>query len=457
MSATAIARAIRDGACNAEETMEACLHRIEEVNSRLNAVVRFDASAARAAARAADAARVRGERLEPLHGVPVTVKDSLDVLGFVCAVGTKGRAGYLPERDATAVARLRAAGAIVIGKTNVPELCLTAETDNLLYGRTSNPYDTSRSAGGSSGGECGIVAAGGSPLGIGSDAGGSIRIPAHYCGVAGLRTTPRRVPRSGHFPAALGLFEPFVSIGPIARRVEDLSLALGVLAGPSPDDAAVPPVGLGEEAAVSALRVAFFTDNGIAAPTAETAEAVRAAAASIEGEVASVDEARPPGVEEAFGLYFAILTADGGAGLRALLETSGTIEPHPIVDRLLGPAGEGARSAAELGEMLVRADVLRQGASAFMESYDVVLSPVSAEPAPPYDAVREVGGITPAISYAAGATLFGWPAVVVRAGTSPEGLPIGVQVAARSWGERDALAVAERIEASLGGWRQPPL
>ena len=198
-SAVEVAAAIRAGEVSSVEVVEACLRRIEVVNPPINAVVRL-ADDALDVARAADAARRRGASLGPLHGVPFTIKDSLDTAGVVTTAGTVGWATRVPDRDATVVARLKAAGGILLGKTNTPEFTWANEADNLVYGRTSNPYDLDRSSGGSSGGSAAIVAAGGSPFDIGSDTGDSIRQPSHVCGVAGLKPTSGRVPRTGHHP-----------------------------------------------------------------------------------------------------------------------------------------------------------------------------------------------------------------------------------------------------------------
>ena len=243
-SAMEVAAAIRSGSLSSVEAVEACLRRIAVVNPAINAVVRL-ADGAIEAARAADAARRRGDVLGPLHGVPFTIKDSLDTAGVTTTAGTVGWAGRVPDRDATVVARLKAAGGILLGKTNTPEFTWANEADNLVYGRTSNPYDLERSCGGSSGGSAAIVAAGGSPFDIGSDTGDSIRQPSHVCGVAGLKPTSGRVPRTGHHPSYRGLLESFTQLGPIARRVEDLCLILPIIAGPDGEDPHIAPVGLG--------------------------------------------------------------------------------------------------------------------------------------------------------------------------------------------------------------------
>ncbi len=297
-SATSLARAIRDRDVSSEEVVRAHLDRIEEVNPKLNAVVQLAAERALSEAQAADAALAHGDLKGPLHGVPITLKDSIDTEGIVTTGGTKGRASFVPHRDATVGARLRNAGAILMGKTNTPELTMAAGTDNLIYGRTNNPYDLSRSPGGSSGGAGAIIASGGSPLDLGSDTGGSIRLPAHFCGIAGIKPTSGRVPRTGHIiPWGLGAVDAFTQIGPMARFVEDLILALPILSGVDWEDPAIVPMPLEDPDAVDPkrLRVAVYTDDGKVPPTPEIALAVKAAASAVRDAGASVEEDRPPG------------------------------------------------------------------------------------------------------------------------------------------------------------------
>ena len=227
---TRLAAGLRSGQLSSEDVTRAHLDRIEAVNPKLNAVVLLRREAALQEARAADG--VPREARRPLHGVPVTIKDSLDTAGIVTTGGTKGRTGFVPAEDATVVRRLGAAGAIVMGKTNTPDLTLGYETTNLVYGRTNNPFDPERTSGGSSGGAAAIVAAGGSPLDLGTDTGGSIRLPAHFCGIAGLKPTVGRVPRTGHIIDYAGASQFLTHVGPLARHVEDLLLALRLIAGP---------------------------------------------------------------------------------------------------------------------------------------------------------------------------------------------------------------------------------
>ncbi len=222
-SVSSLAQAIRAKQVSSAELVQAYLDRIDDVNPALNAVVQL-APGAMDEARDADTALARGEIRGALHGVPMTIKDSLDTAGIISTGGTKGRESFIPQQDATVVRRLREAGAILLGKTNTPEFTLSFETNNLIYGRTNNPYDTSRTPGGSSGGAAAIVAASGAPFDIGSDFGGSIRLPSHLCGIAGLKPSAGRVPRTGHIYPFGGVQDSFQQIGPLARYVEDLAL-----------------------------------------------------------------------------------------------------------------------------------------------------------------------------------------------------------------------------------------
>ena len=457
-SATELARAIREGEVSSEKVVGAYLGRIEEANPRLNAVVQLTADAARNRARELDAALARGELAGPLHGVPVTIKDAFDLAGVVTVGGTKGRAAFVPDEDATGVARLKAAGAVVLGKTNVPEVSLAYESDNLVYGRTKNPYDPARTPGGSSGGEAAAIAAGMSPLGLGSDAGGSIRLPAHFCGIAGIKPTTGRTARTGHFPPLGGLLDSLWQIGPLARRVEDLALALPLLCGADWRDPSVAPVPLGDPSAVEVetLRVAFHTDNGIVPATDDIAETVRAAARALEEAGAKVEEARPPVLDQPLETLLGLFGADGGAGLRMLIHMSGTDETHALMTRLLDLLGQRALTTTEFGLLVIQLDAYRAAMLSFMRDYDAVLCPPCARTAMPHGTTFDEDNFL-AFSYTMTYNLTGWPGAVVRAGTSAEGLPVGVQLVARPWREDVALALARVVEASSGGWQRPPV
>ena len=457
-SAAALAKAIQSRQVSSEEVVKAHIARIEEVNPRLNAVVRLTAESALIQAREADAALAGGRSTNPLHGVPVTIKDNIETAGVVSTSGTLGRANFVPAEDATVVARMKAAGAIVIGKTNLPELGMAFESDNLVYGRTNNPYDLKRTPGGSSGGEAAIIAAGGSPLGLGNDAGGSIRLPSHFCGTAGIKPSTGRFPRTGHFPPPGGLTDAIWQVGPMARFVEDLILAMPLLYGVDWRDPAVVPMPLGDPGAVvlKRLRVSFHTDNGIVTPTPETAAVVRAAAGSLADAGAAVEEARPAGIEQTHEIVSGLFLADGGAGIKAALDVAGTKEAHSLTVKLQRMQNQWALTGAAAGALIFRWDQFRSAMLGFMQHHDAIVCPVHAFPAMPHGEASRRENF-PALSYTMAYNLTGWPAAVVRGGTSPEGLPIGVQVVARPWREDVALAVARHLEAALGGWKRPPL
>ena len=232
-----IAASIRSKQISPVELVESHLRRIESLQPKLNAFVHLDADAARAQARAAEAAVSQNHRLGPLHGIPLTIKSCIDVAGWPCPAGSLLRKDYLPRSDAPLVSRLKAAGAILLGNTNTPEFLMAYETNNLLSGKTSNPWNLAYSSGGSSGGEAAAIAAGCSMGGVGSDGGGSIRVPAHFCGICGLKPTPGRIPATGHFPSGAGAFGWIGVVGPMARTIADVRALFEVMAGPDAGDA----------------------------------------------------------------------------------------------------------------------------------------------------------------------------------------------------------------------------
>jgi amidase len=453
-SATEIARAIRKREVSSVEVVEAHLRRISDVNPRLNAVVQLTAETAMEQARLADAALARGEVRGPFHGVPMTIKDSFDAAGVVTTWGTPGRAHAIPDRDATIVARLKNAGAILLGKTNTPEFTLGHETDNSIYGRTNNPYNLQRSSGGSSGGAAAIVAAGGAPFDIGTDTGGSIRNPAHFCGLAGIKPTSGRVPRTGHAIPPGGLLDSLTQVGPLARKVEDLMPILSLIAGPDDHDPFISPVPLaGPKAVVLAgLKGTFHTDNGIQTPTLSIVAAVRQAVAALSTVGIEFEEKRPPGIEETIELMPALFRGwDGGAMVRLLLARAGTAENDSSLGTYLAAK---TASPDELVHLIDRWDQFRMRMLAFFQGHDLIISPVNAYEAIPHGTIKE---LYPGFSYAMTYNLTGWPGATVRVGTSPEGLPIGVQIVAHPWREDVALAVAGYLEQAFGGWQPPPL
>jgi len=458
-SAKALAGAIRDKRISSVELVDIYLDRIDQVNPSLNAVVQLRAEGARADARRADESLARGDSLRPLHGLPMTIKDSFDTEGVITSWGTLGRAGFVPDRDATVVRRLRDAGAILLGKTNTAEFTYGFETHNLVYGRTNNPWDLARSPAGSSGGAAAIVAAGGATFDVGTDATGSVRGPAAHCGLAGLKPTQSRIPRTGHAIPFGGIFDLYQQPGPLTRYVEDLYLILSILAGPDHIDPSILPMPLGnpEDVQLSSLRVAYYVDDGVDSPTPATQETVRAAARALEGVVLQVAEARPSGIERTADVSGALISADGGAIFRRLMSAQGTTEisinpawssPADIVF----PPLDGE----ELDAVVAGWYALRSSMSRFLLEHDVVVCPVTSVPAvlhgATYDPDQDLG-----VNYMEAFSVLGWPVATVRCGTSPEGLPIGVQIAGAPGREDIVLAVAAHLESDLGGFRPPPI
>lgn len=453
-SATQLAAMLRAREVSSVEVVTACLERIAAVNPAINAVVRL-APDALDRARAADAALARGESSGPLQGLPFTIKDSLDTAGVITTAGTVGWRGRVPARDATVVARLRAAGGILLGKTNTPEFTWSDETDNDVYGRTSNPYDLERTPGGSSGGPGAIVAAGGSPFDIGSDTGDSIRQPSHVCGIAGIKPTRGRVPRTGHWPGYGGMLESLTQLGPMARRVDDLALVLPVISGPDGEDPHVAPAPMPDlgRRDVRGLRVVAFADNGLRTPTPETAAAVEAAVEALVSGGATIRREVPPGLGDAWHAWDAMIHADGWAWLRRLISAAGTPGMGSYETRgWLGPARE--LPGAELTALLDRVDAIRAAFERWMADVDVVACPAMPQPAIRHG---ESNASWFGDTYSDVHNLTGLPAVVVRGGTSDGGLPIGVQLVAPPWREDLALAAARVVEAASGGWQRPPL
>jgi len=455
-SATELASAIRAKEVSSVDVVDAYLQRIEEVNPRLNAVVQINGNNARALARKADADLAKGHVKGPLHGVPITIKDNIEVAGMICTGGTKGRTSFMPKHDATIAARMRAAGAIILGKTNMPELGLAFETDNLVYGCTNNPYDPSCTPGGSSGGEAAIIAAGGSALGLGNDMGGSIRLPAHFCGITGLKPTSGRVPSTGTFPWPDSWLDVLWQNGPIARFVNDLIITLPIIAGPDWRDHMVVPMPLGkpDKVDLKTLRIAFYTDNGIMPSTTETVATIKKAVDTLSDAYLSVKKDVPKGIDQSFEIFLGLGAADGGVTVNKLLKKIGTAEMHPWLRALLDFYHSYSMTTPEFSSLMLKWTRFRNTMLSFMEKYDGIICPACAFPAQPHGTTLSSEKV-PAFSYTMTYNLTGWPSVVVRGGTSPDGLPIGIQIVARPWREDIALAIAKHIETELGGWQRP--
>jgi len=498
MAAGELVAAIRAGEVSAAEAVEAHIARIEAVNLTINAVVVKRYDEARAEARVADERRASGEPLGPLHGVPVTIKESLDLAGTPSTFGVTTRAKTLAERDDPYVARLRAAGAIVLGKTNVAQLLMYIESDNPVYDRTKNPWNLERAVGGSSGGQAAIIATGGSALGLGTDIGGSLRFPAAFCGVASLKPTAGRIPDEGLYSAHIGQQAIVSQVGPMAREVADLALALEIInGGRSPEVEPPRPLGDFADVDIGTLRVAYYTDDGTLAVAPSVRRAVVEAAGILAGRGARVSEWRPPNVRHALDLWLGIIAADGARHFASVLKGS---KKHPsiasnivlarrsrptlaVIRGLLRLAGQ--RGTADLIRPFGHHDALHYFALVEQQQeyqrqfqqaldgdeggpFDVIICPSAAVPAIPHGASRYLataGGYNPlynVLGYPAGivpvsrvrpgeeSTRRGSLDLVQRAARAAEqgsaGLPLGVQVVARPWREHVALAAMQTIQ-----------
>lgn len=411
-----LARKIAARELSSVEVVRAHLEHIHTVNPRLNAVVFATAESAIKEARAADRRNKPKSVLGRLHGVPFTAKDIFNTAGLPTTAGLRMLRSRIPDHDATVVARMRRAGAILIGKTNCPPGGSDEDGWSPARGGTRNPYDINRSPGVTSSGEAAIIAAGGSPLGIGSDSGGSIRLPAHYCGVAALKPTAGLIPVTGAYGLAGGVTDTRSQVGPMARYVSDLRIALRVLAGPDGIDSGVVPVRAWRSPRLEGLHVAWYADDGMARPTSAVAATVKAAAKALSQAGCIVTEERPPSLGDAYQVTLAFW----------------------------------GRKHMSHERMYERWDAFRSTVLRFMSRFDLVLSPVAPDIAP---LLRLKPAGNHQLSYTVPYSLSGNPCVVVRAGTSPENLPIGVQVVARNFQDAMALKAARAIERSLGGWR----
>ncbi|MEC3947772.1 amidase [Sphingobium sp. HWE2-09] len=453
-SAKKIGKAITDGEVSSRDVVEAHLDRIGIVNGHINAIVELAAESARKDADAADADRARGHVRGPFHGVPITIKDTLDAAGLKTTAGTIGRKDFVAAADASAVRRMRDAGAIILGKTNVPEMAGAIETDNLIYGRTNNPFDLSRTPGGSSGGDAAIIAAGGSPMSVGTDAGGSIRIPAHFCGLAAIKPTAGRVPRTGQFPPPLGVRSALFHVSLIARHVEDLEVGLRVIGGPDGRDPSIVPMPLGYMSAVSIrrLKIAYFADDGVTMPTSDIVSAIENTVEALANAGAVVTHDVPAAAAQAADLYHDISRGDGGLGVRGFLGSIGTTSFSPLLKQTLAHIlSPPMNSITEALGAFNRWDMFRFAMTAYLQPYDALISPIA-----PFIALHHGEGFDETsvrgVGYSELHNLTGWPAVAVRVGTSPDGLPVGVQIAAHPWRDEVALAIAGHLERVFGGW-----
>ena len=437
------------------ELAEAHLGQIERLNPKLNAFADFDAERVRAQARELDAAAM--DARGALHGLPATVKSSIATAGYKCEIGSLNHKDEIPQGDAVVVARLRAAGALILGTTNCPEFLMAYETENLLHGQTRNPWNLERTPGGSSGGESAAIAVGMSAAGLGSDSGGSVRVPAHFTGICSLKPTPGRVPGRGHLPPCVGPFATLGAIGPMARTMADVELMFRTLSGQDDADPASPPVALRElgHAELRRYRIGFFEDDGLTPVSAETRKAVRTAAAALREAGFSVEPFQPRTLEQLRRLWWTFFVQCGAMFYEPEVDI-GRRNLSPIFREFLEIAERSIPlTSSELLNAWAQMDLLRSKTIEEMHEYPVLLCPVASVPAWKHGERKwTIDGQTveylDAVRYTQWFNTLGAPAAVVPVGKSLEGLPIGVQIAARPFEDEVVLGVARVLDAAFG-------
>jgi amidase len=470
-TANRLARAIRNGRLNSTDITAAHLERIERVNGALNALVVVDRDGAMKAARAADRARAANKPLGPLHGVPISIKEAFDVAGLKTTSSHPPLKDNVARADASLVGRLRAAGAVILGKTNVPELCADFQTESPLFGTTRNAWDARRTAGGSTGGGAVAVAARLSPLEFGSDIGGSVRNPAHYNGIFSLKPTEWRVPSRGHVPDLPGATRTvrYMGVfGPLARSVGDLETALRIVAGPDGHEAEAAPVPLGTTPKLTSkdLRIAVLGSNPLVPVSADTANVVQATAKLLAKAGAKVKAAEPAGLDWRQGWD------DWSDLFQYLIRASQPLEERQRFFAMEASSDPSARSVARAARLdlaqffavLDRRDQIIRRCESFLDDYDAWLMPVMPDVAFIRQSPREplrIDGVDhryffAGTSYNFLANLTGQPSIVLPCGFSKEGLPIGLQLVGKRWSEAKLLGVAKAVEKLLPPCPVPP-
>ena len=451
---------LRSGEISVSELAEAHICQIERLDPELNVFADFDAGRVRVEARRLEELKKpRG----PLHGLPVTVKSSISTAGLRCEIGSLLHEGEIPAEDAVVVGRLRASGALILGSTNCPEFLMAYETANLLHGRTRNPWDLARAPGGSSGGEAAGIAAGLSAGGLGSDSGGSVRVPAHFTGICSLKPTPGRIPGRGHLPPCVGPFSTLGAIGPMARTMGDVNLLFRTLVGQDAGDPASAPIAL-REPGFDQLRsntVGFFEDDGLVPVTRETREAVNSAAAALGEAGFRVEPFRPRTLKKLRQLWWKFFVQCGAMFYAP--EIRGREDRlSPVFREFLSIAASAPPlTASELLDAWAELDLVRAEMLAEMSRFPVLLCPVASIPAFGHGERQWMVEGRPldyldAVRHTQWFNTLAAPAAVAPVGRSPEGLPIGVQIVARPFEDETALGVAAVVDAAFG-YRPPPM
>ncbi|MFN2516276.1 MAG: amidase [Pyrinomonadaceae bacterium] len=462
-SITRLAELIRARKVSPVEVVEACLARIARLNPKLNAIVTI-ASDVMEQAKEAEAVLMRRDGTGPLHGVPVTIKDSIETAGLRSTSGSAMRAHFIPERDAPSVSRLKSAGAIILGKTNPAEMAMDYTADNPVFGRTNNPYDTTLTPGGSSGGEAAAISSGMSPCGLGSDLAGSIRIPSHFCGIAGLKPGGARVPGAGQFPPACGPYSLGAAIGPMARSVDDLSLLFNALVAPgisAPFADVEPNILEKRRALMRGFQIAWYTDDGVSPVTEETRHAVETAARALGDAGLILKEIRPPGIERGHDLWLKLFSRASVIHLRNVYAGNEEKGGEFVRWRLASADDTPAASLDDYIHSWFERDRLRASLIDWMNDCPLIVAPVGATAAYRHGTHKVMVGehtlsTFRAFSYSQTFNVFDLPVVTIPAGRTQAGLPIGIQIVGQPFEEETILAAAAIVEYALGGWQAPP-
>lgn len=433
------------GRVTSEQLVAACLAQIDTHNKKLNAVFQVQYKDALAQAKIADSRLQAGDRVGPLHGIPFTIKDLYETKGIVTTAGSQMFKDNIPQEDATVVRRLKAAGGILLGKTNTPELALSDECNSPVYGRTNNPYDITRTPGGSSGGAAAAIAARMIPFDIGSDVGGSVRQPAHFCGICALKPTFGRIPTTGHIPSYADAFSQFNHAGPMARSVDDLELLLRVLNGPDWKDPFAQSVPLPEscETRVHDLRIGFYTDDGLVEVPAEFKIAVKQAVDVLKDLGCAVFPCLPKQVQFGGEILVEHFLYDGSQQLRQFVAAK---DAAVVGEELTGWLALGRDATIEDANRAgARLAQLRNSMIQVFQDADVLIAPVA--PVVAFKHGEADGSVNSSMMQAYNLT--GWPVAAIPVGLNREGLPLGIQVIGRPWKDDEVLAVARAIEATL--------
>lgn len=463
LSASATAMMVRNKELSPVEVMHAYIERITRVEPNIHAFASLPFEQVLAEARRAETALMRNENVGPLLGVPITVKSCINVAGLPCEAGSRLRRGCIAREDATIVARLKQAGAIILGTTSTPEMLMAYHTENDISGRTKNPWSLERSAGGSSGGEAAAIAAGMSAGGIGSDGGGSIRVPAHFCGICGLKPTPGVIPATGHYPPGYGPFAFTGVLGPMARTVADLGLLLGIVSGydqgdPSASSAPLEPASIDQ---AKNLRVGYYDDDGYGAAVPDVQAAVRLSATILADAGFEVQPFRPGELGRARELWTNIFVDAGASLVRVAIKDREKEVSSGLKDFLDFATSRPPLTADLLLNTLIERDQLRLRVLDAMMQFPILLAPVCSVPAFKHEDAgwgeSHAADYQRTMSYCQPYNLLGNPAAVVPVTRSREDLPIGVQVIGRPYRENEILAVAEVLQSACTGKEKPRL